>query len=89
MNIVHAQYNGIRLIGGFQFWSNPQQAGTEQAIPVVLSRPTLLDLIRLASQYGCARLARENAELFRAGALSESIYSRNGRQLSAIAKARA
>ncbi len=89
MNIVHAQYHDIKLIGGYQFWSNPQQAASEGAIPVVLSRPTLIDLVRLAKKYGTKRLAQENAALFNAGILSGSIYTRNIRQLGAIEKAQA
>ena len=37
MNIAHAQFNNIKLIGNFLFWSNPQQAETEKAIPALLS----------------------------------------------------
>ncbi len=87
MDIVHTQYNNIKLIGGYQFWSNPQRAASESAIPVVLSRPTLIDLVRLVKKYGAKRLVQENAALFNAGILSNSIYTRNIRQLGAIEKA--
>lgn len=89
MNIVHAQYREIKLIGGYQFWSNPQQAASEGAIPVVLSRPTLIDLVRLVEKYGAKRLVEENAALFDAGVLSNAVYTRNIRQLGAIEKAQA
>ncbi len=87
MNIAHAQYKGIRLIGGFQFWSNPLLADTEQAIPIVLSRPTLIDLIGLAKRFGAKRLMQANAELFQGGDLPETTFRRNVRRLSAIEKA--
>jgi hypothetical protein len=89
MNIVHAQFNNIKLIGNFQFWSNPQQAETEKAIPVVLSRPTLLDLILLSNKFGSTRLVKVNDEMFKAGSLPLSTYRRNIRRLSAIGKAQA
>ena len=89
MNIVHAQYNNIKLIGNFQFWSNPQQAETENAIPIVLSRPTLIDLIRLSNKFGSTRLVNVNDEMFKAGSLPLSTYRRNIRRLSVIGKAQA
>jgi hypothetical protein len=89
MNIVHAQFNNIKLIGNFQFWSNPQQAETEKAIPVVLSRPTLLDLILLSNKFGSTRLVKVNDEMFKAGSLPLSTYRRNIRRLSAIGKGQA
>jgi hypothetical protein len=89
MNIVHAQFNNIKLIGNFQFWSNPQQAESEKAIPVVLSRPTLIDLIRLSNKFGSAHLVKVNDEMFNAGSLPLSPYRRNIRRLSVIGKAQA
>lgn len=87
MNIVHAQFNNIKLIGGFQFWSNPQQAETEKAIPVIISRPTLIDLIRLANKFGSTRLVKVNDEMFKAGSLPLSTYRRNTWRLSTLQKA--
>lgn len=87
MNIAHAQYKGIKLIGGFQFWSNPQLAETERAIPIVLSRPTFIDLIALAKKFGTQRLVRANVELFQAGDLPEATFRRNARRLGAIENA--
>lgn len=87
MKIAHAQYEGIKLVGGFQFWSNPRLAETERAIPVVLSSPTLIDLVRLATKFGTIRLMQVNTELFRAGGLPEATFKRNVRRLSVIEKA--
>lgn len=89
MNIVHAQYKNIKLIGGFQFWSNAELSETEQAIPVVLSRPTLVDLIRLVGKYGFDRMIVANANLFHSGELSKAVYQRNKHRLAVIHQAQA
>ena len=89
MNIVHAQYKKIKLVGGYQFWCDPRQADTEKVIPVILSRPTFLDLVQLAGKYGVTRLAQENTNLFQSGAMSELTFARNARRLNSIKKAQA
>jgi len=84
MNFVHAQYKNIKLVGGYQFWSDPRQAETEKGIPVVLSQPTFLDLVQLVNKYGVTRLTQENTNLFQSGAMSELTFARNARRLNAI-----
>jgi len=85
MNIVHFQHHGINLKGGFQFWSNPSLSETEKAIPIVLSRPTLLDLIALSMKFGASRLIRENNEMLASGELSIALHHRNATRLNSIA----
>lgn len=89
MHIIHAQYQNITLTGGFQFWSNAKLSETEQAIPVVLSRPTLVDLVRLVGKYGFDRMAEANTALFQAGELPPSLYRRNSHRLAVIHQAQA
>lgn len=84
MNIIRVQYNDIELIGGYQFWSNPTFFNTESAIPIVLCRPTLIDLIRLSVRYGINRLKTENDTLFNLNQISIKAYERNVFHLTAI-----
>ena len=85
MNIIKAEYHGIKLLGGYQFWSNPSMFDTDSAIGVVLMRPTLIDLIRLKSKYGIDRLYAENDDLMASSTMTKSQHDRNFQQLIAIA----
>ncbi len=87
VKIIQGEYRGIKLIGGFQFWSNPDLYDTEQAIGIVLCRPTLIDLIRLVGKYGLTRLEHENTALFESGCLSGKTFARNALRLKAIGAA--
>ena len=87
MKIIRQNYKGIKLVGGFQFWSNPALFDTEAAIAIVLCRPTLLDLIRLVEKYGLERLKSENDALLLSGCLSAKTHERNNRRLGAIGAA--
>ena len=88
MNIIQAQYKGVNLIGGYQFWSNPVLFETEAAIYMVLLRPTLLDLIRLVRKYGVDRLAQDNDLLLQSGCMSGLTHARNVHRLNTIGKAK-
>jgi len=82
--IKHYQSHGIRFVGGFQFWSNPLLANNEKAIPIVLSRPTFLDLMELSFKFGVDEIIKKNDELFQTNELSQYLYNKNNNWLQSI-----
>ncbi len=76
-----AEYHGFQFVGGYQFWSNPALEDTEAAIPIVLMRPTLLDLITLSIKFGSDELIKQNEILFQSNEMDERLYKRNLRRL--------
>lgn len=80
------QSHNINFVGGFQFWSNPALAETKKAIPIVLLRPTFLDLMKLSLRFGVDTLLEENELLFQLGEMTDYLHKKNLAWLRSIKK---
>lgn len=73
---------------GMHLWSNPKLRGTPAEIPIILARPTILDVIALARRYPLDVLHAANRRLRALREISERQYLRTGQILRHIACAR-
>ena len=74
---LEADFMGVHLIGGYQFWSNPSRFGTIESIPTVLLNPTLLDILYLCQRYGGDLLLNKNQLMHSEGRITDSLFFSN------------
>lgn len=72
-----ANFMGVRLIGGYQFWSNPSMFGTRKSIPIILLNPTFLDILYLCQKYGGDALLKRNEQMHKQKRLPDFLYASN------------
>lgn len=79
--------NGIKFVGGYQFWSNPEMVGTRASIPVVLLNPTFIDIVNLAVKFGGRVLLDANERLHDEGRLPDFLFNSNRHSIQACINA--
>lgn len=78
---------GITLRTGNQCWSNPALREQDAGIPVILARPTFLDLVLLARRKPVSTLLKINQRLFDTGEIGSFQHRCNIEMLTAIGNA--
>lgn len=71
---------------GAHLWSNPKLRGTPAEIPIILARPTLFDVVKLAQQYPLEALHLANRQLRVSREISERQYLRTDALLRNIGR---
>ncbi|CAG2146653.1 hypothetical protein LMG19282_02989 [Cupriavidus campinensis] len=77
-------WKGVTLRAGLHLWSNPSLRGTDAAIPIVMSAPTLFDLVVLAEQKSVEELKGVNDRLLAQGEITERQHARTNDFLNRI-----
>lgn len=78
---------GITFRTGVHLWSNPSLRDQDAGIPVILARPTFLDLVLLARRKPVSALLEINQQLFDAGEIGSFQHRCNIEMLTSIEKA--
>lgn len=85
-SVRRAAFNGVKLVGGYQFWSNPELSRGARSIAIILRRPTLLDMISIVLQFGGDTISKKNDQLLECGEITQKQFDRNARRIMAIRK---
>ncbi|BDB29138.1 hypothetical protein CTP10_R65510 (plasmid) [Cupriavidus sp. P-10] len=69
-------FRDMEFRAGAHLWSNPKLRGTPAEIPIILGRPTLFDVVRLARRYPLETLYETNRRLRANREISERQFLR-------------
>lgn len=81
-------FRGVEFRAGAHLWSNPQLRGTPAEIPIILARPTLFDLVQLATRYPLGTLFTTNRRLRASREISERQFARTQEILLLVKRVR-
>lgn len=79
-------FREMEFRAGAHLWSNPKLRGTPAEIPIILARPTLFDVVKLAQQYPLEALHLANRQLRVSREISERQYLRTDALLRNIGR---
>lgn len=82
-------FQGVEFRAGMHLWSNPKLRDTPAEIPIILARPTLFDVVKLARRYPLDALHLVNRRLRAYREISERQYLRTVEILRRIERVRA
>jgi hypothetical protein len=85
--MTHAQFSGIKFYSAGQLWSNPSLRQKNAGIPVMMAKPSFLDLVNLAAQTSVHELFNVNRSLLDEGLIDQGRFSRSESMLQSIAAA--
>jgi len=85
-SVRRSTFNGVKLVGGYQFWSSPELSCDDRSIVIILRRPTLLDMISIFMRFGGDIISKKNDQLLESGDITQSQFDRNSRRIMAIRK---
>lgn len=69
-------FREVEFRAGAHLWSNPKLRGTHAEIPIILARPTLFDVVKLAQHYSLEALHLANRRLRVSREISERQHLR-------------